>query len=101
MRGGNASEGAPALAGHALAALAQNDLPGSIPLPPTGPAPTISISFANGAVSLSWAGTASDYTLEATRTLTNPDWQAVSGVGGISLTLSPTGSAQYFRLRKP
>jgi hypothetical protein len=71
-----------------------------IPHPPVGPAPSIIVSLAASSVSLSWPGTATDYTLEATSTLTQPNWQPVNGVVGTSFTLSPTGAAQFFRLRK-
>lgn len=56
----------------------------------------LSISQANGQITISWQGSG---VLEATESLTAPNWQAVTGVTGATYTTTATGSRRFFRVR--
>ena len=43
---------------------------------------------------------ATGYVLESSPSLSAPDWSLVSNVTGTSVTVTPTGSSVYYRLRK-
>lgn len=63
-------------------------------------APLLAIGFAGGEVTLSWPADAVDYSLETTANLGTPEWVAVPGVAGNSVTLPATEAAGFYRLRK-
>lgn len=75
--------------------------PGLIVPSDTG-APTLFIQHATGTgVIISWSPTASGFILEETADLTTPSWSRVSAGGNPTAPISPTGSATFYRLRKP
>lgn len=65
------------------------------------------VRSANGDLVISWpeAGT-TGFALQATSTLSTPNWQAVAGAplasnGQLSMTIPTTGPARFFRLARP
>jgi hypothetical protein len=71
----------------------------------TTPGPLLSIQAAGNAFAISWAAETAGFALEATASLTTPNWQAVNQVpttngSSQSVTVTRNGEAQFFRLRK-
>lgn len=64
-------------------------------------APSLTITGQAAGITISWPTSVSGFVLESTAVLTNPTWAAVPGVQNNQVTLVPTGSAQFYRLRKP
>ncbi len=60
---------------------------------------SLSVSLANGNVTLSWPANATGWTLESSSQLPAASWSAVAGVVNNQITLPPSGSAKFFRLR--
>jgi hypothetical protein len=68
--------------------------------------PTLTVGFEGGSATVSWAGDAAGYVLESSSSLSAPVvWTPVAGVsapiaGAGTKAVSPTGRAQFFRLRQ-
>ena len=63
--------------------------------------PTITMSRGTGTLTLSWASSATGFTLESTTALGSSVWTAVAGVANNSVTVPTTGTvAQFYRLRR-
>jgi hypothetical protein len=67
----------------------------------TSGAPSLTISGAATGITISWPASASGFVLESTAALANPTWTAVPNVQNNQVTIVPSGSAQFYRLRKP
>ena len=69
--------------------------------PPAQTAPSLAIATAvNGGVTISWLSTVVGYTLESSDKVTGGTWTAVSGVTSNSVTVTPTATSRFYRLRK-
>lgn len=65
-----------------------------------GHPPTLTIAPAGGKVAISWPLEAVGYELQSSSTLVGGSWSTASGVTTNSVTLTPSGSAQYYRLHR-
>jgi hypothetical protein len=85
----------------ALGAATASGIPVAITLPSTPPEARITfLSFGN-TLRLSWPAAVTGYTLQSSPSLTNPDWQPVSGVVNNCVDQTTGGTMRYYRLFKP
>jgi hypothetical protein len=68
--------------------------------PPPPARPTLGVSRSGNSLTLSWAQSATGFTLESTDSLLNPVWTAVSGVANNSVTVQIGSGSKFYRLRK-
>ncbi len=69
---------------------------------PAAPSPVvIRPSLSGGNLRLAWPASATGYILQASPSLSTPDWQPVAGVTGNSAQIPATGNFRFFRLVKP
>ena len=73
--------------------------PGII-VPSDSGAPTLFIQQASGNVTISWLPATPGFVLEETPNLVSPSWSPAAA-GNPTPSISPTGVAKYYRLRKP
>ena len=73
--------------------------PGLI-VPSTGEAPTLFIQFAGANVVISWSPGTPGFALEQTDSLGAPSWSA-GPAGNPTAPIAPSGTARFYRLRKP
>jgi hypothetical protein len=67
-----------------------------------GNGPKLSISGqTTSGFTISWPADVTGFVLESAPTLTKPTWTLVSGVQNNKVVITPTGTAQFFRLRQP
>lgn len=66
----------------------------------TGEAPTMFIQLSGVNVIISWSPGTPGFTLEQTDSLGAPSW-AAGPVGNPTPPITPSGTAKFFRLRKP
>jgi hypothetical protein len=64
-----------------------------------GDLPSLSVSKDGTKLTVSWAPGATGFTLESSDSLSTPNWQAVPGVTGNSLTVDIGPGNRFFRLR--
>lgn len=62
--------------------------------------PTVTISRTGEAITISWPAGVTGYQLESSPALPGADWTPVPGVVDNSVTVAPSGSAQFYRLKK-
>ncbi len=94
VRAGKLSDGQLAALGSPAAT--------GIPVVVSAPQPvSVQVSRAGAAVRVSWSATAAGYILQASPSLSAPDWQTVPGVTGNSADLPASGNYRFFRLIKP
>ncbi len=62
--------------------------------------PTLTATFANAGLTISWDSNATGFTLESTDNLNNPTWTAVSGISNNSVLVNPGSGMRFYRLRK-
>lgn len=67
---------------------------------PAAVQPNLSIRLQSGMVVITWPEGLAGYSLEGTGSLSAPDWTAVSGAVNNRLTVSPSETMMYYRLRK-
>jgi hypothetical protein len=70
------------------------------PVAPISTRPTLHTSFNGTALTVSWDPGVTGFILEATDSLTNPNWSNVPGVVNNSVTVNPTGVSKFYRLRQ-
>jgi hypothetical protein len=90
-----------ALSGREIAVLYNRGLNGQFIDGSAGPppSPALQYSVAGNQITLTWSGTG--FTLQENANLGNTaGWQAVSGAGANSATVSTTGGARFFRLKQ-
>ena len=63
--------------------------------------PRLVVSASGASVTLSWTSPVTNFVLESTQSLTNPEWTPVPGVVNNSVTLSISGGNRFFRLKLP
>jgi len=68
--------------------------------PVGGAAPAISIQRSGSNLTLSWPAAATGFTLESKTSLQDATWTTVPGVVNNSVTVSMTGTSQFYRLKK-
>jgi hypothetical protein len=73
-------------------------LPGIV-VPSSIGAPTLVIQASENSASISWSPAAAGFSLEEAISLANPAWSAAPT--GNPVTISVTGAARFYRLRKP
>ncbi|HKS36238.1 MAG TPA: hypothetical protein VJW76_03545 [Verrucomicrobiae bacterium] len=69
-------------------------------VPSTGEAPTLFIQLSGVNVIISWSPGTPGFALEQTDSLSAPSWSAGPG-GNPTVPIAPSGSAKFYRLRKP
>ena len=61
--------------------------------------PVVSVSLQGQTLTLSWPSAATDFVLQSTDTLPNPNWQPVGGVVNNSYTATIGPGDKFFRLK--
>jgi hypothetical protein len=74
--------------------------PDALPDTEPGTGPTLSVTRSDAGVVISWPAAATDFTLESSVRVTGGTWSPVGGVANNSVTVSPSGDATFYRLRK-
>ena len=72
---------------------------GTVIQPPTIK-PTLKVSRNGANLTISWEAAATGFTLESKASLSDAAWTPVAGAANSSATITLTGSAQFYRLRK-
>jgi hypothetical protein len=62
--------------------------------------PELTIQLQGGKVVISWPADVAGFALESSPVLPATSWTPVSGVANNSVTITPSGSGQFYRLRK-
>jgi hypothetical protein len=63
--------------------------------------PTLTIGWSGNNLVVSWPADATGWTLLGSNKVVGGEWNAVPGVNGNTVTITPTGDAGYFRLEHP
>jgi hypothetical protein len=71
-----------------------------IVVPSTGEAPTMFIQLAGVNVTLSWSPSTPGFTLEQTDSLGAPTWSP-GPAGNPTASITPSGTARFYRLKRP
>ncbi|MCC6232295.1 MAG: hypothetical protein IT580_06595, partial [Verrucomicrobiales bacterium] len=66
----------------------------------SGVAPTLTVVREGTGLKIGWAADASGFRLESSPTAQPGSWTAVTGVSGNTHTVTPSGSAGFYRLTK-
>jgi hypothetical protein len=71
-----------------------------IVVPSTGDAPTMFIQISGVNVTISWSPSTPGFTLEQTDSLGAPSW-AAGPAGNPTAPITPSGTAKFYRLKRP